>query len=348
MVQRRTATVTMHQVAAAAGVSQATVSLVLNKTGGSRVAEATRRRVLEAVDELGYRPNAAAKTLRDGTAGLIGFVGDVVASSPFAGRIVEGAQARAWDDGMLLLTVNTGGDPRIEAAAIESLLSHRVAGIVYASMYHRKLHVPETLADIPTVVLNSEDASGRARAVVPDEFGGGRQATETLIDAGHRRIAMINIAPVASGLPAAVERYAGYRSALDDSGIALDPALVREGDGNPQAGYDHAIALMSLAAPPTAIFCANDRTAWGAYQALDSLRLNVPRDVSIVGFDNQETLAPFLRPALTTLELPFVTMGRRAVDILLEDAVRADGPVLIGCPLITRGSVAAPRGEHRD
>lgn len=347
MVQRRPTNVTMHQVAAAAGVSQATVSLVLNKAGGSRVAESTRRRVLDAVDELGYRPNAAAKTLRDGTAGLIGFVGDVVASSPFAGRIVEGAQARAWDDGMLLLTVNTGGDPHIEAAAIDALLSHRVAGIVYASMYHRKLHVPEALAEVPTVVLNSEDASGHARAVVPDERAGGRQAAETLLDAGHRRIAMINIETLASGLPAAVERYEGYRLALEEARVPLDPALVREGDGNPQAGYDHTIALMSLAAPPTAIFCANDRTAWGAYQALESLGLQVPRDVSIVGFDNQETLAPFLRPALTTLELPFVAMGRRAVDILLDDEVQTEGPEHIGCPVITRDSVAAPRGEHR-
>lgn len=345
MVQRRPTTVTMHQVAAAAGVSQATVSLVLNKAGGSRVAESTRRRVLEAIDELGYRPNAAAKTLRDGTAGLIGFVGDVVASSPFAGRIVEGAQARAWDDGMLLLTVNTGGDPQIEAAAIDALLSQRVAGIVYASMYHRKLRVPEALAEIPTVVLNSEDLSGRARAVVPDEFAGGRQATEILIDAGHRRIAMINIETLASRLPGAVERYAGYCSALDDAGIAVDPSLVLEGDGDPRLGYDHTLTLMSLAEPPTAIFCANDRTAWGAYQALESLGLEVPRDVSIVGFDNQETLAPHLRPGLTTLELPFVAMGRRAVDILLDDLVLADGPEHLECPVITRESVAPPRGE---
>jgi LacI family transcriptional regulator len=158
---------------------------------------------------------------------------------------------------------------------------------------------------------------------------------------------MINIATLASGLPAAVERYDGYRDAFEEAGLHLDPRLVREGDGNPQAGYDHTLALMSLVAPPTAIFCANDRTAWGAYQALESLGLRVPRDVSIVGFDNQETLAPFLRPALTTLELPFVAMGRRAVDILLDDVQQTDGPERIGCPLITRGSVAAPRGEHR-
>jgi LacI family transcriptional regulator len=347
MVQSKTSIATMHDVAAAVGVSQATVSLVLNNTGGSRVAESTRRRVLDAANKLGYRPNAAAKTLRDGTAGLVGFVGDVVASSPFAGRIVEGAQARAWDDGMLLLTVNTGGDAHIEEAAIEALLSHRVAGIVYASMYHRKLRVPEALAEIPTVVLNSEDLGGHARAVVPDEGGGGRRAAEALLDAGHRRIAMINIETLASGLPAAVERYAGYRAALQDAGVDLDLTLVREGDGNPQAGFDHTLALMSLAAPPTAIFCANDRTAWGAYQALESLGLQVPRDVSIVGFDNQETLAPYLRPALTTLELPFVAMGRRAVDILLNDEVQTDGPERIDCPVITRDSVAAPKGAHR-
>ncbi|MBM7505895.1 LacI family DNA-binding transcriptional regulator [Agromyces aurantiacus] len=344
MTPRPARIATMNEVAAAAGVSQATVSLVLNKAGGSRVAEATRQRVLEAAEELGYRPNAAAKTLRKGAAGLIGFVGDVVASSPFAGRIVEGAQARAWDDGMLLLTVNTGGDERLEAAAIDALLAQRVAGIVYASMYHRRLTVPEALEGLPTVVLNSEDAAGRARAVVPDEFEGGRAATRALLEAGHRRIAMINIETLASGLPAAVGRHDGYRSALGDAGVAYDRRLVREGDGNPQGGFDHTLALMSAASPPTAIFCANDRTAWGAYQALETLGLEVPRDVSIVGFDNQETLAPFLRPGLTTLGLPFVEMGRRAVDLLLGGHAADEIPERIECPLIERGSVAAPRG----
>lgn len=347
MAQPKTPIATMNDVAAAVGVSQATVSLVLNNAGGSRVAESTRQRVLDAANELGYRPNAAAKTLRDGKAGLIGFIGDVVASSPFAGRIVEGAQERAWADDKLLLTVNTGGDPRLEAAAIDSLLAHRVSGIVYASMYHRKLRVPDVLDEVPTVVLNAEDISGQRRAVVPDEFGGGRLATQTLLDAGHRRIAMINIERLASGLPAAVERYNGFVDAHTRAGLSVDPRLVHEGDGNPQAGYDHTMALMSLDSPPTAIFCANDRTAWGAYQAMQTLRLDVPGDVSIVGYDNQETLAPFLRPGLTTLELPFVEMGRRAVDLLLGGATnQPDGPERVECPLVVRDSVAAPRGDR--
>ena len=105
---------TMHDVAAAAGVSQATVSLVLNSASGSRFSEDTRKRVRDAVNRLGYRTNAHAKVLREGVAGMIGFIGDSVATSPFAGKIIEGAQQRAWEAGLLLLTVNTGGDKELE------------------------------------------------------------------------------------------------------------------------------------------------------------------------------------------------------------------------------------------
>jgi LacI family transcriptional regulator len=241
---------------------------------------------------------------------------------------------------MLLLTINTGGDRALEDAAIESLLSHRVIGIVYAAMYHRVLHVPDALADIPSVVLNSEDAAGRAYAIVPDEFGGGVAATRELVDAGHERIAMINIAPLDSRLPAAVERHRGYRTVLEEAGLDADPAQYIEGDGNPDAGYRAARELMMRANPPSAIFCANDRTAWGAYQALQELGIRIPDDVSIVGFDNQETLAPFLLPGLTTLELPFAEMGRRAVELLLEGSPDGAEPELIACPLVRRGSVA--------
>ena len=143
---------TMHHVAAAAGVSQATVSLVLNDVGGARVSEETRRRVHQAAKELGYRTNAHAKVLREGVAEMIGFVGDHVATAPFAGKIIEGAQARAWEAGMLLLTVNTGGDRGLEAASLEAMLSHKVAGVVYASMYHRKVDVPDVLGELPAVV----------------------------------------------------------------------------------------------------------------------------------------------------------------------------------------------------
>jgi LacI family transcriptional regulator len=333
----------MHDVAAAAGVSQATVSLVLNSASGSRFSEETRKKVRDAVNRLGYRTNAHAKTLREGVAGMIGFIGDTVATTPFAGAIIEGAQQRAWEDGLLLLTVNTGGDKDLEAASLDTMLSYKVAGVVYAGMYHRRLDVPEALTGVRSVVLNSQDRAGRVASVAPDEVKGGYSATRRLLDAGHRRIALINIESLESGLPAAVGRYEGYIKALEETGLELDPGLVRFGTGGEEDGYKYAMELMTSSNPPTAIFCANDRGAWGAYQAVSDLRLSIPGDVSVVGFDNQATLAPFLRPGLTTLELPFVAMGRRAVELILQDA-EPDGRVeLMDCPLIERNSVTHPK-----
>jgi len=334
---------TMHDVAAAAGVSQATVSLVLNSASGSRFSEDTRKRVRDAVDKLGYRTNAHAKVLRDGVAGMIGFIGDSVATSPFAGAIIEGAQERAWEDGLLLLTMNTGGDKDLEAASLDTMLSYKVAGIVYGAMYHRRLDVPQALAGVPSVVLNSQDRAGRLPSVAPDEVRGGRAATRRLLEAGHSRVGLINIERLESRLPAAVGRYEGYCQALEEAGLDIDPSLVRFGGGGEEDGYRYAMELMTAAEPPTAIFCANDRTAWGAYQAVFDLRLSIPGDVSIVGFDNQDTLAPHLRPGLTTLELPFVAMGRRAVELILQGA-EPDGRVeLMECPLIERNSVTPPK-----
>lgn len=334
---------TMHDVAAAAGVSQATVSLVLNSVSGSRFSDETRKRVMDAVQQLGYRTNAHAKTLRDGIAGIIGFLGDAVATAPFAGKIIEGAQERAWEDGLLLLTMNTGGDKALEAASLDSMLSYKVAGVVYAGMYHRRLDVPEALQAVPSVVLNSQDRKLRIPSVAPDEELGGYTATRRLLDAGHERVAMINIETLESELPAAVGRFNGYTKAMTEAGLPARPELVRFGSGNELDGFTHTMDLMTGDNPPSAIFCANDRTAWGAYQAATELHLSIPRDVSIIGFDNQETLAPHLRPGLTTLELPFVEMGRRAVDLILQGA-EPDGRVeFMTCPLIERNSVTHPK-----
>ncbi|MFJ5956083.1 LacI family DNA-binding transcriptional regulator [Paenarthrobacter sp. NPDC092416] len=333
---------TMNDVAAAAGVSQATVSLVLNDAGGARFSEETRHRVHEAAQQLGYRTNAHAKVLRDGVAGMIGFVGDYVATAPFAGKIIEGAQARAWEAGMLLLTMNTGGDHELEAASLEAMLSHKVAGVVYASMYHRVVDVPDVLGEVPAVVLNAQDRSGKFPSIAPSEVLGGFTATKQLIDAGHRRIGFINIGRVEDALPAVVGRLEGYRRALDQAGIAFDDELHCAGDGHEDGGYRNTLELMASRNPPTALFCGNDRTAWGAYQALASLGLSVPGDVSVVGFDNQESLAPYLRPGLTTLELPFIDMGRRAVELILADTQPPGHTELFECPLVQRQSVAQP------
>jgi LacI family transcriptional regulator len=335
---------TMWDVAARAGVSQATVSLVLNDVGGSRVAESTKARVMEAVQELGYRTNAFARSLRSGDSSLIGFISDEVASAPFAGKLLKGAQELAWETGHVILSIDTYDRPQLEAAAIDTMMSYRVRGVVYASMYHRRVRVPDSLRDVPTVVVNAQDVAGLAPSVFPDEELGGYTATRHLLDAGHRRIAMINIQPPESDLPAGLGRLAGYRRALDEAGLAFDPRLVRYGDGVVEHGLELTRELMeSSSERPSAIFCGNDRTAWGAYRALESLGLRVPDDCSIVGFDNQETLAPFLDPGLTTVELPFEQMARRAVEIILGQGGDQPQHHPIECSLVPRGSVASAK-----
>lgn len=337
---RKPATVTMWQVAERAGVSQATVSLVLNNVDGSRVAPATRARVMDAVRDLDYRTNAFAKSLRSGESGMIGFISDEVASAPFAGELLKGAQLLAWETGNIILSVDTFNEPDLEAAAIDTMLSYRVRGVVYASMYHRLVDVPAGLSGIPTVVVNAQDRAGVAPSVFPDEELGGYNATRHLIDAGHRRIAMINIQDPQSDLPAGIGRLAGYRRAMAEAGIAENPAWIRYGSGIVEDGLSITTDLMTQDDRPTAIFSGNDRTAWGAYRALERLGLHAPDDCSIVGFDNHKMIAPYLDPGLTTVELPYEQMARTAVNLLLSPSPDTAQKNPIECSLVPRGSVA--------
>jgi LacI family transcriptional regulator len=335
----------MWDVASLAGVSQASVSLVLNDAGRGRVSDATRRRILDAVRELDYRTNAFARTLRSGESGLIGFVSDEVASAPFAGRLLKGAQELAWETGNVILSVDSFGDGGLEEAAIDMMRSYRVRGVVYGSMYHRVVRLPSALEGIPAVVLNAREVDGKVPSFFPDEERGGYTATRHLLDAGHTRVAMINIQPADSDLPAGIGRMAGYRRALDEAGLDFDERLVRYGGGGVEDGLGLTRDLMDGPAAPTAIFCGNDRTAWGAYRALESLGLRVPDDCSIVGFDDQETLAPYLDPGLTTLALPFEQMAREALDALLGDGSDEASDHPVECSLVSRGSVASAKGH---
>jgi LacI family transcriptional regulator len=157
---------------------------------------------------------------------------------------------------------------------------------------------------------------------------------------GHRRIGFIN---VGSRIPAAVGRLQGYRQALEDAGIPFDLELVRRGNGYQDSGYAKTIELMSQDERPTALFCATDRMAMGAYDALRDLQLAVPHDVAVMGFDNQELIAAYLRPPLSTMALPHYEMGQWAVNYLVEHGNDPDGlePVQqsLACPLIERESV---------
>jgi LacI family transcriptional regulator len=331
----RPAQVTMREVAERAGVSVATVSHVVNDKPGARIGQAARDRVRHAIDDLGYRPNAFAKSLVNGRSNFIGLVADAIATTPFAGEIIRGAQDEAWKHGYVLLVANTDGNAAAEDSAIIMMLEHQVRGILYSTWFHRKVEVPESLRETDLVLVDcfSDDAS--LLAVVPDEAQGGLVATQMLIDAGHRRIAFINTTTPSE---AHEGRLHGYLSALADAGIEADPSLIFDASPEQEGGYTVAGAIVDGAA--TAVFCHNDRVAMGLYDALRERGRTIPGDLAVVGFDNQEVIAAHLRPPLSTVALPHYELGASGVRTLLGiDKPAPGGRRLIACPPIERESV---------
>lgn len=330
--------VTIQDVAKHAHVSVGTVSNVLNDH--PNIKDSTRARVLRAFEELGYRPDLAARYMRTKSSQLIGFITDEIAITPFAGKVIKGAQDQAWANHKVLLIVNTGADPDVEQTAIEIMQDRNVEAIIYATMGHRAISPPSALHEVPTILLNcfSEDRS--LSSVVPDEVSGGYTATNALLRKGHRRIGFINL-PTESA--AALGRLQGYRRALADYGISYDEALVRHGsEGTADIGYHHALGLMRSSDPPTALFCGNDRIAMGVYDALRELHMAIPENISVIGFDNQEIIASYLRPSLTTVALPHYEMGQWAVNYLIEQTSGQESEPhqhKLECPLIERESI---------
>ncbi|MCI0157779.1 LacI family DNA-binding transcriptional regulator [Leifsonia shinshuensis] len=328
--------VTMRDVAEAAGVSIATVSLVVNEKKNARIGDDARKRVRDAIRDLGYRPNALAKTLVSGHSKFIGLVADAIATTPFAGQIIHGAQDEAWKHGYVLLVANTDGNADAEREAVGMMLEHKVRGILYSTWYHRATEVPAGLRETDFVLVDCYSPDDDATAVVPDEVQGGRTATQLLIDSGHRRIAMIN---TTTPSPAHEGRLLGYQQALAAAGIAYDPALVFDALPEQEGGYDSVEQL--LASGATAVFCHNDRVAMGLYDGLRRRGLSIPEDMAVVGFDNQEVIAAHLRPPLTTVALPHYELGAKGIRLLLGiDEHRPNQLVTVDCPPVLRSSIA--------
>lgn len=331
---------TMIDVAKRAGVSQATVSLVLNGAGGTRVAAATRKRVLEAAEALGYRIWRRSP-VGSGALRAVGFLVDDTITHPLVNYAIEGAREAAWENDCVLMVMPTRGDPAQRAAALELLFGQRVLGVLMAAVFTSEVELPGPLRTAPTVLINCTDPAGLAPALIPAHAAGAEAATAHLVEAGHRRIGFIVGEP---WMLASRERFNGYRAALRKAGLRHDPRLARRGDGLVSGAHDQAMALMQLPSPPTAIFCASDRMALGAYEAIKELGLAIPGDVSIVGFDD-DPIARFLEPALTTIRVPHEEMGRRAVEDLAARAAgtpdgRIEGRLAVECPLVARASVA--------
>ncbi len=329
--------VTMKDVAIQAGVSQSTVSFVLNGQENMRISAETRRRVMDAVEALGYRPRAAGRPAKAATEGVIGLIFDEVATSPFAAITMEGVQEEAWKKGLLVEIVMTGGDKAYEAAALRKWQADRVFGVLYGSILTRKVTPPVGLANHRSMLLNCYDEDGRFPSVVPAERRGGEAATQALIEAGHTTIAFISGEP---WMEASDQRMEGYERALRAHGIPVDPSLIVEGNFLPSGGRDATIKLMGGAKRPDAIFCANDGMAVGCYEALKEMGERIGETVAVMGYDDQE-IAEHLFPSLSTVLLPHREMGQLAARHLLgEPDAESKLPeqIRLECPVVFRRS----------
>ena len=332
--------VRMVDVAKLAGVSQPTVSFVLNDRRDVAVAEATRRRVLEAAAQLNFRPNRAAQALRSNRSYTVGIVTNGIVSQPYAGRIVQGIQNTVQPANYICMVIDTTDDPAQGDAAVASLLAEGVAAIIYASPYPRPIHTSQLLDGTRTIFVNCwpETVGTAHTAILADEYAGGYAAAKAVFDLGHRDVAFIG------GMAddwARGERRRGFHDAVRQAGI--DPADLIQVSGNYMIGSGHDLTLQVYQdRAPTALVCGNDRMAVGALLALHALRLECPADVSIVGFDDQPDVADQVRPALTTVALPHLQMGHRAGDLLVNPPADPPKSIVVPCQLIQRKSLSAP------
>ncbi|RMH54253.1 MAG: LacI family transcriptional regulator [Bacteroidetes bacterium] len=334
--------VTIRDVARRAQVSISTVSRVLNDT--CRVSEEKRRRVLEAAEQLGYRPNPVARSLLTKETGALGVVVPFVFGEFFA-ELLNGIDAAAQERAFCL-TISTSHRHEHELRAALQSLHKRVDGVLLMTPEmpgeQAVAHLPE---DVPVVFLNTR-LSGDGYAVVNfDNAGGFRALTRHLIALGHRRIAVITGPEAAFD---AAERLRGYRMALEEAGMAFDPAWLIPGDYSQRAGYEAVQTLLAWPERPTAILASNDQMAFGALSALREAGLRVPEDVSLAGFDDVPS-ARYTVPSLTSARVPIRDLGARAVQCLV-DHIQAETPpaprsLVLPVDLVVRDSTAPVGGR---
>ncbi len=304
-------TITIHDIARAAGVSSSTVSRVLN--GTTAVAEDKRVAVLAVVDQLNYRPNVIAQGLKRGRSAAIGVLTQSI-DSPFYGTILRGIEQglSGSDYHPVIASGNWRTDQELEALVL--LMTRRVDALIVMSGLNPDDYLRRIAADIPLVVVGRTVAGLEGQCLRVDDRHSAYEATRYLIGLGHRRIAHIT-GP--SFHQDAVDRRGGYSQALSDAGLAVDPQLIVEGDYTEQSGLLAILALLSRGALFTAIFGANDQMAYGARLALYRHGIRVPDDISLVGFDDQ-LASSYTTPPLTTVRVPTLEIGRMAAQGVLS------------------------------
>ena len=307
------ANVTIKDVARQAGVSPMTVSRVIN--GSERVRPETRRRVEEAIADLGYVPSRLARGLirqKTGTLALI--VPDV--ANPFFTLIVRGAEDVARRADYRIILCDTRADLTLERDSVEEMLAHRVDGVAIAPVSDRSRAHLRRLArfGVPFVLIDRTIPGVDSDVIVGDSVGGARRLVEHLISLGHRRIGLIVESDEVS---TARDRRRGYEDGLHAAGIPVDPTLIVRATVDPSGGFDGMRRLLELDEAPTAVFTVNNLVALGAIEAIRAHGLEVPDDVALVCFDDIE-YASRLYPFLTVMAQPAETLGTLGTQLLLE------------------------------
>lgn len=335
MAQRR---VTLADVAAAAGMSKSAVSMVLNDLPGARISASSAARVRQAAEQLGYRPNPAAQSLRIGKTRTIGFISDLVTVTRYATGMTHGALQTARAHGHTVLMAETEGAPGRLEECVAQMLHRRVDGILIGLMAARLIDVPAVPDDVPVVMVNGHSSSDHP-SVLPAEYEAGLATASLLVEAGHRRIGIIGPLPNMDDPRHTVTigaRFRGIADGLAEAGI--DPVTTVVPHWDPHVGYEATLDLLPRHPDLTAVIASTDGVAMGVYQAAHKLGLDIPGDLSVASFDDEE-LAGYLRPELTTMRLPYVEMARVATEMVLGE--REPAHELVPMPGVVRGSIRA-------
>jgi DNA-binding LacI/PurR family transcriptional regulator len=342
--------ITAKDVAAQAGVSRTTVSYVLNNVEAANISEETRQRVLAVAEELGYVPDAAAQALASGRTQTIGLILPTSQPHPQASpahyRIIEGLLEITQQFGVRLL-IDTVRETQNTHTYVNLARNKRIDGLIVSDLRVDDEALSQLVNDTFPVVLLGRLPGIRVSSVEFDNRSGARTAVDHLIAQGHTRIGLIAHAP--SSFTGAIERISGYRDSLAAHGIGFDETLVHYGHYSAESGFAAVESLLESGPAPSALFATSDEVALGVLAALQKRGVSVPNDVAVVGFDDNP-LARFTIPALTTVRLPFEEMGRLAGKMLLDLVLHKAKPgrqVLLETNLIVReSSVSNKRSSY--
>ncbi|RDT53816.1 LacI family transcriptional regulator [Escherichia coli] len=328
---------TMLDVSLRAGVSKATVSRVLNDTG--QVKESTRKRVYQAMEELGYRPNFLAQSLATRTSNNIGLVVSTFNGFYF-GRLLQQASRQAEAYGKQLIVTDGHDTPEREELAVQMLADRRCDAIILYTRFMSEKAIIRLIdtTPMPLIVINREVFQAHDKCVFFEQQDAAFQAVDYLVNQGHHDIACIT-APIHT--PTGKARLMGYRKALEKHGICWDPAKVKYGDSSMSRGYELCQEILHEGIEVSALFACNDDMALGASKALHQAGLRIPQDISLFGFDDAPS-ARWLEPGLSTVYLPIESMITTAIDqavrLVNKEAIEAIPPFT--GTLVLRDSVA--------